>query len=500
VKLSSPKIFIVAFAWLFLLLTFKSGGAAEQDFFDIINLEVEGKIFNYLSGDFNGDKLTDIALIYATTSDPENRYLGLFIQTSDKKFSRNPNYLTVIPAGVVQINAGDIDGDGIDEIVAIDGDGVAVLKYSADSGFGLPTRLIRQSTIFAIPIVQGIIVDPFLFDIVNRPGLEIIVPTPKGYSIFERADNGNYQILNQLSLSLFCQNSEVETRSLAQKHSASFETVLASIKVADGNLDGRPDLYFLWNKRVCGFFQDATGNFPKNPDFQLDSYPIGFGGFFQSELTDFNNDRRPDFVVSHTSGGITKTESKIRLYAADNQGRIKDPFVKELTLSDSHCNLMVGDFNGDNQQELVVPAVELGALAATKMLLMKKADIYLLVYPIVNGLPNDEPLRRVGFEFRFNFDESIPTREVNFNWTADYNGDGLPDLVFSDGGGKIQIYWGKTNDFVSKKVDLEIVLDHPAELHSIHLDSGPSSDIIVEHNLNGRLDRLTLLRNKGNLK
>jgi hypothetical protein len=500
VNLSSLKITLAIFAFLGLLIAADSAHSADQDFFDISNLEIEGKIFNFVSGDFNGDKLADIVLIYSTATDPDNRYIGLFIQTADKKFSKNPNYLTVLPAGVVQVNAGDVDNDGRDEIVAIDAEGVSLLKYTLGSGFALPVRLIRQSTIFAVPMLQGIIIDRFLFDIVSRPGTEIIIPTSKGYGIFERGDDGNYQILNQLSFLLFCQNSGREIRDFSHIHNSGFQTTLASIRVIDGNLDGRMDLYFLWDKRVCCFFQDATGNFSKSPDFQLDLYPLSSDGFFQSDLADFNNDRRPDLIVTHTAGGITRTESKIRFYAADIQGKIKAPFTKEITLSDSHCNLMIGDYNGDKQQELVIPALELGAIAATKMLLMKKADLYLLIYPIVNGLPEDEPLQRIGYEFRFNFDESMPTREVNLNWTADYNGDGLADLVFSDGGGRVLFFWGKVVEFISKKSDMELILDHPAEIHPIHLGNGVNSDIVIEHNLSGKFDRLTLLRNKSDLK
>ena len=147
---------------------------------------------------------------------------------------------------------------------------------------------------------------------------------------------------------------------------------------------------------------------------------------------------------------------------------------------------------------MAVPAIELGALAATKMFLMKNSDIHLLVYSFESGIPDDEPSRRMKYGFRFNFDDPQPASEVAVDWSADYTGDGLYDLVFSDGRGKLQFFWGNSSEYLSKKSDLEITLDHPSLIRPVRL-GGRFSDIIIEHNLSGRTDRLTVLKNKGNI-
>ena len=124
--------------------------------------------------------------------------------------------------------------------------------------------------------------------------------------------------------------------------------------------------------------------------------------------------------------------------------------------------------------------------------------MHLLIYPITAGLPENESTRRISFEFKFNFDEDVPTREVCVNWSADFNADRMLDMVFCDGGGRVQFYWGKDRDYLSRKPDIDILLDHPEMVHPVNLGKGLLPDAIVRHNLGGRVDRLTVLKNKNN--
>ena len=53
--------------------------AAEQDYFDVYALEIEGVIHNFLTGRFNDDPLIDISVIYYTNGKRYTRYNGLYI-------------------------------------------------------------------------------------------------------------------------------------------------------------------------------------------------------------------------------------------------------------------------------------------------------------------------------------------------------------------------------------------------------------------------------------
>ena len=494
-KKHCPGFLIICLMILCLALESK---AADQDIFSIYPLEVEGEIHGYVSADINGNHLSDIVIVYSPADDHSTRYAGLFLQIDKAGFNLRPDYLIRLPQTAVQIDAGDVDDDGIDEILLVDADGVVVMNYNSGIGLSQPVRLIRRETIYSLPIFQGIINEPFLFEINSSSGPEIIIPTPKGYAIFERGDEGSYGILNQLEAAINCQRQGKGLKEFAGQISPVFTVGLARVNTGDCNLDGRKDLYFLWDKKACCFIQDNTGNYSQTPDVELNFFNDDPSGYTQSWLGDFNNDGRPDIAVSHTSGGMTNAETYLRFYLCNSDGRPGSSFNKEIRLSDSHCNLMINDYNRDNRPELIVPALELGSIAATKMFLLKKADLHLLIYSVAGGLPVDEPTARKKFEFRFNFDHPQPTREVAVNWEKDINGDNLLDMVYSDGNGHLRFYWGNVDDFLSKKPDLEISLDHPEKIMSVQLNSGTRSDLIIEHNLTGKVDRLTVLKNRGN--
>jgi len=470
---------------------------ADQDLFDVFNLEIEGDIYGYITADIDGDRLQDIAVIYSPYSDLASRYIGLFLQ-KPTGFNRRADYLASLPKSAVQINAYDINQDEKAEIVIIDSEGVGVVTFNKNTGFSAANRIIRQKSIFAFPIAYGILTELFMFEINDRPGPEIIIPTAKGYVIYEKDETRDYKILNQLSVPISCRNTDKGLQEFSGRKNHDLQISLAGIHVLDGNLDGLNDLYFLWDKKLCVFFQDSTGNFAQTPDNEVDFYAANTRGYFQSQLIDYNGDRRPDLAVSYTSGGITNTETKIRLHPADTKGHINPNFTKEISLSDSHCNLILNDYDGDNRLEMVIPAIEIGSLAATKMLLMKKADLHLLIYPFENGLPSDEPSERLKYEFRFNFDDPLPTGEIIMDWSSDYNGDSQFDMIFSDGNGKIKFYWGKSKGYLSEKPDLEVSLEHALGIRPIRLSDASLSDVIIEHCMTGRIDRLTVLKNKNN--
>ncbi len=467
--------------------------------FDLYNLEVEGNIYDFVTGDFDGDRLTDIVIVYSPIDDMDSRYAGLYLQKGTDGFRPRADYLVPLPPSAVQMDSADIDGDGIDEILFVDGDGVSYLKYSNGSGLSRPIRLIKENTIFAIPSFTGIVIEPIARELIStNDSPEILIPINKGYAIYEKGENGKYQKLNQLNVNIASHSDRRGIRSFSAKRSPQVTIELPRIYNIDGNGDGRTDLYFLWDQKVATFFQDNTGNFSLDPDVEVHFFDGAPNGYLQSQLVDCNGDKRPDIAVSLTSGGVTNTETTIRYYLADNSGRISRTHAQEVNLSDSHCNLLVTDYNNDGRPEIVVPAVEMGAIAASKMFLLKKTDLYLLIYPIKNGLPATEPDKRIEYEFRFDFEHPNPTGEISINWSANYNYDILLDAVFSDGNGRLLFFWGNDKDYLSRRPDLEITLDHPSAVYPVHLNGGSLSDLIVEHNLTGRFDRLTVLKNRNN--
>jgi hypothetical protein len=489
-------LIILSAAFIFLPTTITH--AADQDMFDVYNLEVEGYILGFITGEFNNDGLTDLVIIYSPHNDQYIRHLGLYLQKSPGNFRPRSDYLITLANSSVQIDAGDIDNDNMDEILVIDNNGVNAIDYSEASGLSQPIRLIETRTVYTTPYMRGIITEPFIYNITDRPGNELLVPALDGFAIYEFDGNGSPTLLKSLAAPLACHFPREEINPFTADESREIHLILPKLHIADGNLDGRSDIYFLWENRVCCFFQDNNGSFAATPSFTQQSAIDYQTGFIQSRLTDINGDRHPDLLVLSTSGGLTGTETRLRSYLSNNQGLINSEYTDEISLSDSYSNLIINDFNADNNSEIIIPSIEMGAFAATKMLLTKKSDMHLLIYSIDEGHLRNVPKKRIKYEFKFNFADLNPAEEVSIDWMGNYNSDALLDAVFCDGNGQIQFFWGHGTEYLSKTADLEILMDHPSDVHPIHLNRGRNSDLIVEHNLSGRYDRISVLINKNN--
>jgi hypothetical protein len=186
--------------------------AADQELFDVYHLEIEGNIFGFQTGDFNDDGRDDIFLVYSPADDYSARYIALFIQKMPSGFSNRADYLIALPLTAAQIDAGDVNDDGRIDIVFIDFDGVGYFSFNPGSGLVGPRRLIRQNSVYSFPHFMGIIATPFLFDITGDTAPEIVLPSPRGYIIYERGDDGDYQILNQLSAPINCLSPDKQFR------------------------------------------------------------------------------------------------------------------------------------------------------------------------------------------------------------------------------------------------------------------------------------------------
>lgn len=470
--------------------------AADQDQFLVQELSIDGWMLGSLVGDFDGDKLRDVAIIYYPISgDGDKRYIGLFAQDQATGYSVRPTHIAPLPATASQFQAVDVEGDGIDEIVFIDDRGVQALSWSPVSGFGSSVRLARRPTVFQAGAFRGALLNKFALEINGSPGIELIIPTPGGVAIFEPGEDGSYELLNEISLKSL--GSHSEQRMFFRRSSArSYVIESAEISALDANLDGRTDLFFLWSDRVYLFLQDESGNFPRSADQE-----IIFSSFASNEtcfsiIADCNGDGRPDVVALRLQGGISAAECKVDFYLSDQAGRFAKSPDKTLTLSQARASLLLTDIDGDGVPELALPTVELGAVSTIKMMMQKRGGLYLLIYNLQNGVPADDAAKRKKFNFALDYKAEAPDQEVLFDWSADFNSDGIKDLIFSNGGGSLEIYYGSRSGFLEDDPSVEIPLADVGAIGTHQLNRDGRSDVLVERVNSGRVNGVWALLSK----
>jgi FG-GAP-like repeat/Bacterial Ig-like domain (group 3)/Abnormal spindle-like microcephaly-assoc'd, ASPM-SPD-2-Hydin len=230
----------------------------------------------------------------------------------------------------------------------------------------------------------------------------------------------------------------------------------------DFNGDGIPDLALLWSNNAVGgpfsitiLFGKGDGTFTTGPTVQpagLQAYPTMIGG-------DFNGDGKSDLAVLSYNGNSI---SYITVLLGKGDGRFATPITGQVynqppTGGDVILGTLVAaDFNGDGKLDLAVVGDYVSSGGVTILL--------------GNG---DGTFTAAGP----NLD---PSGDFALIATGDFNGDGIPDFVtpnYSEFGGSPTIFLGKGDGtFTFSKVT------------SFTLDYFPTSVLVADFNGDGVLD------------
>jgi hypothetical protein len=211
-------------------------------------------------------------------------------------------------------------------------------------------------------------------------------------------------------------------------------------------------------------------------------------------LVDYNLDGRLDVVCSRSLGGISGALTEVNFFHSTHLRRRDRTESYSISLTDACGNLIVGDFNNNGSPELIVPAIELGIMSTVKKMITKKTDFHILIYPIDNlGRPAREPEIRKKVSCRLDFESADPTSSIRINWSGDYDGDGLPDLVVADGGGQLLFLRGNVDEYLEDKAELVLDLLNPSQIRPVHLNNDGCHDLVIIHKPEEGITRLTLL-------
>jgi len=453
---------------------------ADQDMFSVYDLNIDGLTLGVMSGDFNGDKAGDVAVVYYPwQNEDDRRFIAVFFQTNGA-YVRQPNALVQLPGPLTQFQVVDLENDGLAEILAVDDAGAQVIRYSRDKGFAPPARVIRRESSYNAGKFHGCIVANAAFDILSPAGREIAMPTTDGVALFKLGAKGSYALSGELALAGAGESVQPRTDIFARRHTGAYIYEPTVLRVADANGDARPDIYATQGDRVAQFLQDDAGAFSRVADRVVKLARFGSREGIMVEWADLNGDRKLDVVCGRMSGGVAEAEMSVDVYLADATGLINKTPNKTITLSQARSEIFVADVSGDRAPELILATVELGSLATVKMLMQQKGAMHLLVYPLAGGLPQERSPVRVKLEFSLSLANAAPEQEVALCLDGDYNGDGRMDVAFSNGAGAVQIYPGQAQGYIASEPLVEVLLPDVTDILCAELNGDGRSDALVE--------------------
>jgi hypothetical protein len=410
-----------------------------------------------VAGDFNGDGKTDFAVV-----NEGSNTVSVLLGNGDGSFKPAVNYPT--GAFPVSVAVGDFNGDGKADLAVanLSSNSISILLGNGDGTFQPRTDIALLLTPTALTV--GDFNGDGKADIAVATGNA----TTDDMTLLQGNGNGTFQV----------PVTTVTDTSVAGLYPGR----QSSIRTADFNGDGNLDLVVV-NNKDGDIFGKGGGIIGRNPMLGSASVLLGNGdGTFQAPrnfsagvspqsvaVGDFNGDGRPDIAVS----GIE--QFGVSIFTNAGGGNFTSSTLSLGLGTSSFSALAVGDFNGDGIADLAVNTIALGAPGVTGVKLfygqsggtLQAGPTYVqnLGNPVAADLTGDGHLDLVGttaLSGSPNLIESwlnngngtfpapslISSAGVTFSTqaTADFNGDGIPDIVTSTGQVELGLGDGRFGD------------------------------------------------------
>jgi hypothetical protein len=279
------------------------------------------------TGDFNGDGKLDVVNIDSGSN------INVMLGNGDGTF-QSPIALNIAMSGIFYeaIAVGDFNGDNLLD--------VALWTLNATTGntelhifLGNGAGSLTFSATYSAPNSNNFNPGPnsIVAADVNGDGkLDLVALTPyNGVFIFEGKGDGTFQ--TPVAYATGCTTSVGSCNALA---------------VADLNGDGKPDLAFPVNNGISIVLNAGSGTFGT-----ATYYPSGIGGAIAGggiAIGDVNGDKKPDVVIPNLNGGVI-------IYLNQGSGTFAVKGAVGSLSVDPTNNVLLADINNDKKLDIVIP-------------------------------------------------------------------------------------------------------------------------------------------------
>lgn len=280
----------------------------------------------------------------------------------------------------------------------------------------------------------------------------------------------------------------------------------AKLYSADINLDGKPDIVKIGEGELEVYAQLESGNF--DPIAKYSSVRLAISGLDwwnkrdaygeqldQSslvyrkveELKDINNDGLTDMVVRYTkSSGVLDRVNDYEVYLGENiKGKLSFPKKPNSVIraDGTLTGLEFIDIDSDNKDEVLVAGFDIGLSQIIGALISGNIDQDVYLFKMdENSLFSDDA--NISKEVELNFSLTSGQSGSPVVKLADLNGDGLQDLLLSDGDDTLQIFLGSQSERLFTKRSEEINVKLPQDggmVTSEDLNGDGKDDLLIKY-------------------
>ncbi|MBL4850384.1 MAG: VCBS repeat-containing protein [Planctomycetes bacterium] len=476
--------------------------------FDRVDLETEGRVTEIVPADLNGDGKRDLLVVCG-------RQVLVFFQGADGSWRKQAHQRFRFHPRTVLFDVGDINGDGRQEIVLLQRDGILAYQLREVRGkllYGLrAVRLAKCPSFFTRPVKKEVRRKELLRDLDGDGALDLIVPQRDGFALLRAEGKGKFTppvllpappeaVLNtgwdRLSGRLF----------------AAYWFPNPAVRQFDGA--GPPEIVLAREGTVHVYKSPGKGALPIKahaqfaiPEQKLFSVtvknPLELDFTMPLVIEDIDGDGRVDVSSTHVGQGTT------RLYR--NKGNLAEAFTKpDLTVRAKGVTFFsyYVDLDGDKRLDLILPRIDkVNVWTILKVLVSRSVPVEMLVYyQRPDGSFESEPdfVREVDVPVALNSkgDRVRFGSSVVVAIDGDFDGDGKKDLLLREDDTTLGIYRGlagrELEEDASTTVEVPSAEEYQFCLPLISdLDSDGNSDLILRYwSWDRSADRVVLLITK----
>ena len=480
---------------------------SSNDFFSSFDLQVKGEYVSLTHEDINADNLQDIALFTykKAPSGTKRRWLSIYLQTPSG-FTGEPDQQIQIADDLILFDFGDISGDSQKELVFFSDSGIKY--YSFKNGlFVISDQLLStRESIFMLSDRTTLRRWDFIRDLNGDGRDDIYIQHIRTATLLLRTSDGGWHE-NKIELSTKSRLFSYYNKRFSVGHKSNALYSTPYLLLLDYNLDGEDDLVGIYKDSLVAFVKNEKGHFEK-PNFNkiaLDYGEIWGGAKIQRthlddkserkslyRLRDLNNDGIFDIVgtMISTKKSLINPRSEVLIYFGQKNTNAAGPPVifptepnQKLVTDGTMMVLDLIDINKDQRIDLVIPTVSIGITQIMKMLLTKTVNLeagYYLMRPDHRFDAKAEQVRRMSVKFSFKGGAASPVYEL-----ADFNADGLYDILSSTNEQQLTIHFGNLKDLVSEQVQKRIAMPLPQDgtlVRTARLNNNGMQDVIITYN------------------
>ena len=422
--------------------------------FALSELPVKGRTVAARLAELDGDGRTDLLAVNFRGIPPdERREIHVRYQRADGGFGLAADAVLPLPLDAAAYDMATLEPGGPEELLLLRRDRVSRLSFRGRTATwrqvdaGGPTAAIAPDERGLDPMIlarTGLAGGPHL----TIPGLsELIVALPSG------------AIVARLQLDARA-NYFIPPRPGPLIGENEFEVYLDQPRIEFGDVDGDglADVIATQRHAIHIFRQRAGGELPPRPDQVVALRRLSPGdhvrgsGSVRATTGDLDGDGRADLLLAHASEGLldARAETSIHLNRGGewNLAEADQRFVTE----GGFVTEELVDLDGDGAVELISARIPLSALELAEIFLTRSVDVHVAIRRRAAGGPFAE---RASYERKFSIPFSFETfRPRGFlgNVAADWNGDGLRDLLLSGSGKALEVYLGAEDEPFAKRV------------------------------------------------